>query len=182
MDPFAVIATYYPKGSALYALLVDHSCQVAKKSLEIARNLAHLAPDLEFIEGAAMLHDIGIFMTRAESIGCTGTLPYLCHGYLGRQLLDDQGLDPAFGLVAERHTGAGITLDNIIQRNLPLPKRDMVPVTLEEKIICCADKYFSKSPKSQDRRMTPPLIIEELTKINPEHGKRFAGWVEEFHL
>lgn len=182
MDPFALIETYYPRGSALYKMLVDHSCQVAKKSLEIARNLAPLAPDLEFIEKAALLHDIGIFMTRASSIGCTGTLPYICHGYLGRQLLDAQGLDPAFGLVAERHTGAGITLDNIIQANLPLPKRDMVPLSLEEKIICCADKYFSKSPKNQGRIMTPQLIIEELSKINPAHGERFAGWAEEFYL
>jgi uncharacterized protein len=182
MDPFALIETYYPKHSDLYRVLVDHSCKVARKSLEIARNLAHLAPDLDFIEKAALLHDIGIFMTRAPTIGCTGKSPYICHGYLGRQLLDDQGLDPAFGLVAERHTGAGITLDNILQANLPLPKREMVPVTLEEKIICCADKYFSKSPKNQDKEMTPHLITAALTKINPEHGKRFAGWVEEFHL
>jgi uncharacterized protein len=182
MDPFAVIETYYPKESALYALLVDHSCQVAQKSLEIARNLAPLSPDLDFIEKAALLHDIGIFKTRAHSIGCGGEFPYICHGYLGRQLLDDQGLDPAFGLVAERHTGAGITLENIIQGDLPLPKRDMVPVSLEEKIICCADKYFSKSPKNQDKIMTPQLIIEELSRINPAHGERFAGWVEEFHL
>jgi len=182
MDALAVIETYYPKGSALHKILVEHSCQVARKSLEIAGNIPHLAPDLEFIESAAMLHDIGIFMTRAGAIGCTGGLPYICHGYLGRQILDDQGLDSAFGLVAERHTGAGITLDNIVQGNLPLPRRDMVPVTLEEKIICCADKYFSKSPKNQDRIMTPNLIMEELSKINPAHAARFAGWVEEFGL
>jgi len=182
MEPLAVIETYYPRESSLYKLLVAHSCQVARKSLEIARNLAHLAPDLEFIEAAAMLHDIGIFMTRAPSIGCTGEFPYICHGYLGRQLLDDQGLDPAFGLVAERHTGAGITLENIVQANLPLPKRDMVPLSLEEKIICCADKYFSKSPKNRDKIMTPQLIMEELAKINPGLAARFAGWVEELHL
>jgi uncharacterized protein len=182
MDPFALIETYYPKNSALYRVLVNHSCQVAEKSLEIARNLAPLAPDLDFIEKAALLHDIGIFMTRAPAIGCTGDLPYICHGYLGRQLLDDQGLDPAFGLVAERHTGAGITRDNILQANLPLPQRDMVPVTLEEKIICCADKYFSKNPKNRNKKMTPQRIIAELSKINPAHGQRFAGWVEKFCL
>jgi uncharacterized protein len=185
VDPLAVIERYYPRDSSLYRVLVDHSRQVARKSLAIARNLSQftpLAPDLEFIESAAMLHDIGIFMTRAESISCTGDLPYICHGYLGRKLLDDQGIDPAFGLVAERHTGAGITLENILQEDLPLPKRDMVPVSLEEKIICCADKYFSKSPANKNRKMTAPLIIEELTKINPSHAKRFAGWVEAFHL
>ncbi len=182
MDPLALIEIYYPRDSSLYKTLVEHSCQVTEKSLEIARNLDHLAIDLEFIEAAAMLHDIGIFMTRAPSLGCTGEFPYICHGYLGRQLLDDLGLDPALGLVAERHTGAGITLENIVQANLPLPKRDMVPLSLEEKIICCADKYFSKSPKNRDRIMTPQVIMEELAKINPGHAERFAGWVEEFHL
>ena len=185
VDPLAVIERYYPRDSALYTVLVDHSQQVAEKSLAIARNLAQFTPlalDLEFIESAAMLHDIGIFMTRAESIGCIGDLPYICHGYLGRQLLDDQGIDPAFGLVAERHTGAGITLANILQADLPLPQRDMVPISLEEKIICCADKYFSKSPANKNKKMTAPLILEELAKINPNHAQRFAGWVEAFHL
>lgn len=64
MEPLALIETYYPRESFLYKILVDHSCQVTGKSLEIARNLAHLSPDLEFIEAAAMLHDIGIFMYR----------------------------------------------------------------------------------------------------------------------
>lgn len=185
VEPLELIERYYPRGSALYTVLVDHSRKVAEKSLAIARNLARfspLAPDLEFIESAAMLHDIGIFMTRAEAIGCTGDLPYICHGYLGRQLLDDQGFDPTFGLVAERHTGAGITLENILQADLPLPQRDMVPVSLEEKIICCADKYFSKSPANRNKKMTAPLIIQDLSKINSSHARRFAGWVEAFHL
>ena len=182
MRTLALIEKYYPKGSPLYRILVDHSHQVTKKSLEIARHLPHLNPDLEFIEKAAMLHDIGIFKTRAGSIGCSGEAPYICHGYLGRQLLDDEGLDPAFGLVAERHTGAGITLDNIVAANLPLPHRDMVPISLEEKIICCADKYYSKSPKKRGTIMTRDRIINELAKINPGHASRFTQWAEEFYL
>lgn len=182
MNPLAVIEKYYEPGSCLHRTLVAHSRQVAQKSLEIAKNLSHLGPDLEFIATAAMLHDIGIFLTRADSIGCRGKHPYICHGYLGRQLLDDQGLDPAFGLVAERHTGAGITLENILQQGLPLPLREMVPLSLEEKIICCADKFFSKHPLHQDRVMTPALIIQELAKIDSGHARRFAGWAEELHL
>ncbi|MCP3940146.1 MAG: HDIG domain-containing protein [Desulfobacteraceae bacterium] len=182
MDPLIVIETYYPKGSSLYKILVDHSHKVAQKSLEIAGNLAHLTPDLGFIEKAAMLHDIGIFMTRAESLGCKGKFAYICHGYLGRRLLDEHGLDPGFGLVAERHTGAGITLDNIIKGGLPLPKREMVPVSLEEKIICCADKYFSKIKENRDRILTPLLIADDLAKIDPGHAARFSQWAEELHL
>jgi len=39
---------------------------------------------------------------------------------------------PKHGLVCERHTGTGITLEMIIKNNLPLPHRDMVPVSMEE--------------------------------------------------
>ncbi len=185
MNPDKIIDKYYPPGSRLNALLKDHGYKVAQKSLEIAKNLPkdqQVLLDLKFLENAAILHDIGIFKTSSPSIGCQGDLPYVCHGYLGREILDNEGLDPAYGLVAERHTGAGITLENIITNNLPLPHRDLVPVTLEEKIICCADKYFSKNPKKADREMTAKKILKKLNKISPDHGQRFALWVKEFKL
>jgi uncharacterized protein len=84
--------------------------------------------------------------------------------------------------VAERHTGAGITLDNILAAGLPLPPRNMVPLTHEEKIICCADKFFSKSPKKQGQTMTRDLIVEELEAIDPGHAQRFERWAQAFDL
>ncbi|HKK00028.1 MAG TPA: HD domain-containing protein [Desulfotignum sp.] len=182
MEPLQVIEKFYPPGSVTREILLDHSRQVAQKSLEIARSLACSRVDLDFIETAAMLHDIGIFMTASPAIGCTGDAPYICHGYLGRKLLDKEGLDPAYGLVAERHTGAGISLGTIIRHNLPLPRRDMVPGTLEEKIICCADKFFSKTPEKRHQKRTVPDIIAELTAIDPEHGGRFSRWAAAFNL
>lgn len=182
MDPLDLIAKYYPPDSDLYRILADHSRQVADKSLEIAGNLPHLDLDLAFIETAAMLHDIGIFKTRAPAIGCTGDLPYICHGFLGRELLDRAGMEPAVGKVAERHTGAGITLSNIRRHNLPLPLRDMVPKTHEEIIICCADKFFSKSPEKRDKVLTVPDIIAELAAVDPGHARRFSAWSEEYRL
>ncbi len=181
MDPLAVIEKFYSPGTQLYQLLVTHSRIVAEKSLEIARNLKPL-PDLDFIKNAAMLHDIGIYLTRADSIGCTGDKPYICHGYLGRSVLDKLGLPREYGLVCERHTGAGITKKNIMSNNLPLPHRDMVPKTLEEKIICVADKYHSKSPKNIGKKITTAQIIEDLKKIDENHAKRFLTWAEEFML
>lgn len=183
MDPVDIIGEFYHRNSPLFTLLANHSRQVADKALEIASGLLpHLSPDLQFIETAAMLHDIGIIKTRSPAIGCTGDRPYICHGYLGREMLDTLGLDPAYGLVAERHTGAGITRDNILRSGLPLPPRDMVPLSLEEKIICCADKYFSKSPKKRGVIMTRDRITEELEKIDPGHARRFRRWAGEFNL
>jgi uncharacterized protein len=182
IDPLQIIEKFYGPGTRLYDILVNHSRIVRDKSLDIARSLPHLNPDLEFIETAAMLHDIGIFLTRSESIGCFGKAAYVCHGYLGRELLDELGLPPEYGMVSERHTGAGITRKNIVLNKLPLPQRDMVPLSLEEKIICAADKYHSKNPRSSGRTITTAEVIEGLRKINSDHAERFTLWAGEFGL
>lgn len=182
MDPVKILQQVYQPDTTLYQTLVSHSRIVAEKSLAIARTLDHVELDLEFIRNAAMLHDIGIFLTRAASIGCTGEHPYVCHGFLGRELLDNLGLPPAYGLVCERHTGAGITRENILNNQLPLPARDMVPVSLEEKIICVADKYHSKNPQKKNLAITTPMIVSELAAISPDHAQRFSAWAREFNL
>ena len=82
MDPLKIIQKYYQSDSKLYQTLVEHSRAVTKKALEIAKKNAHLNPDLQFIAEAAMLHDIGIFLTNEPSIHCTGKSPYICHGIL----------------------------------------------------------------------------------------------------
>ena len=95
-----------------------------------------------------MLHDIGILFTDAPDIGCYGSRSYICHGYMGRELLEDEGL-PGHALVCERHVCAGLSANDILKHGLPLPARDMLPLTLEEKIICYADKFFSKKTASR---------------------------------
>lgn len=144
IDYLKIIEKYYSKGSDLYNLLVAHSKQVADFAMVIIEQNPHLNIDKEFVYEAAMLHDIGIFKCQAPSIFCTGNRPYICHGYLGKEILDTEGL-PRHALVCERHTGSGLSLDDIIKQGLPLPQRDMLPTTIEEKLVCYADKFFSKS-------------------------------------
>ena len=100
--------------------------------------------DRQFVEEAAMLHDIGIIYCRAPKIFCVGEHQYIEHGYLGAELLRREGY-PRHALVAERHTGSGITMDQVIREDLPIPVQDYLPVSLEERIICYADKFYSKS-------------------------------------
>ena len=59
-----------------------------------------------------MLHDIGIFLTHAPQIGCHGDKPYICHGYLGRELLEKEGF-PRHAIVCETHVGVGLTIADI---------------------------------------------------------------------
>ena len=164
MNPFTIIDKYYTQGNALYDILVEHSRLVTQKALEIANAHPELNADAEFISEAAMLHDIGIFLTDAPDIECHGTRPYICHGTL----------------VSERHTGAGLSLEDIINQNLPIPHRDMLPISIEEQIICFADKFYSKSNPLKEKS------IEQIRKSMSKYGEasvaRFERWYHLFLL
>jgi uncharacterized protein len=69
---------------------------------------------------------------------------------LGADLLRKEGY-PRHALVCERHTGTGITMEMIEQYNLPLPHRDMCPQTMEEQLICFADKFYSKTRLNEEK-------------------------------
>ncbi len=178
-DPLALTARYYDPGTPLYATLVQHGMQVRARALEIAHRLSHLQPDLTFIAEAAMLHDIGIFMTHSPKLGCHGAYPYVCHGTLGKTLLEHAGL-AKHAAVCERHVGVGFTAAEIAHHKLPLPHRDMLPVTLEEKIICIADKFFSKSNPQTEK--SPHEVLESLTPFGPDKMVRFIDWMDQLGL
>lgn len=144
IDYNKIIDKYYGPESALRAILVRHSSQVARKALEIAHRMGLPLADVD-IEAAAMLHDIGIYLTDASGIQCFGTEPYIRHGVLGAELLRREGAPEQFARVAERHTGSGLTAADIRSQHLPLPQKDYLPETLLEKLICYADKFYSKS-------------------------------------
>jgi uncharacterized protein len=161
-----LIEKYYQPGSLRYKIYLPHCTAVKDLSLRIAKAQPELGADLVKIEWGAMLHDIGIFLTDAPELGCFGSLPYIVHGFKGRKLLEKEGL-PEIAPVCERHIGVGITIKDIEERNLPLPRRDMTPQTIEEKIICYADKFFSKS--SADLAVPKPL--EKVKKSILKHGE-----------
>ena len=179
MNPIKIIEKYYPPDSMAYNLLIEHSKIVMKKSFDIATKVPHLNPDLKFIKEAAMLHDIGIFLTNEPAIGCYGDKPYICHGYLGRELLEKEGL-MKHGLVCERHIGVGLTIKDIIERNLPVPKRDMFPLSIEEQIICFADKFFSKNPEFLIKEKPLELIRKRIARYGKDKLKKFNEWVKIF--
>jgi len=179
MDPLRIIKKYYPTESKAYHILIHHSKAVTEKALKIAQNVMHLKPDLKFIEEAAMLHDIGMFLTNQQEIGCYGDKPYICHGYLGREILEKEGFTK-HALVCERHIGIGISLKDIEEKNLPLPKRDMVPVSVEEQIICYADKFFSKDAGFLLKEKPLEGIREYISKLGEEKLRKFDEWTKLF--
>lgn len=180
LDPTTILEKYFIGSSEAFEIVLEHSRMVASKALSIARGLSNPSIDLIFIEEASILHDIGVSRTHAPRINCHGQSPYICHGVLGREILEGEGLY-AHALVCERHIGVGIGVDDIIRQQLPLPKREMVPVTLEERIICFADLFFSKKPGFLKTEKTDMDIKAGLKNHGKHKVNIFEEWVLEFN-
>ena len=169
----SIIDKYYPEGSQLRGLVEAHSRQVADLSLERASR-KNFGCNPEFVENAAMLHDVGVFLTHAPGIYCNGTEPYLMHGILGARLLRDisPDLEP-YARVCERHIGVGLTAEEIIGQHLPIvPVADYLPETIEEQLVCYADNFFSKS------HIAPARSVEQVRSQMKQYGEGSVARLE----
>ncbi|MCH5235703.1 MAG: HD domain-containing protein [Muribaculaceae bacterium] len=161
---------YYSDNPQLRRIVTVHSKQVAKKALEIAAK-KNLPLDFKDIYVAAMLHDIGVVRCKANDIHAFGDLPYLQHGIEGKKILEGHGLYK-FANICVTHTGAGISAAEIRKNNLPLPEKDMIPKTLLEKLICYADKFYSKS-HDLTKEKSIEEVINQMKKFGEGPYKRF---------
>jgi uncharacterized protein len=166
-----ILKREYPHEEPAYSVFVEHSNAVAELACSISDRVGGRT---DFVLEAAWLHDVGMKYTRAPGIGCLGEEPYLKHGIIGREICEREGLRE-HGLVCERHVGTGLTAAEIREQQLPLPCREMLCQTLEERIVCYADQFFSKS--------TPDtLTVEEVRKRVGRHGNETLRRFESMHL
>ncbi|MCR4620264.1 MAG: HDIG domain-containing protein [Paludibacteraceae bacterium] len=177
MNVVKIIEKYYPKDSLAYRILLIHSQQVTKKALLMANKHPELNIDTTFVQEAGMLHDIGIYACNAPDLDCHGTEPYIKHGIIGAQLLRSLGLE-RHALVCERHTGTGLTIDSIKSQNLPLPLQDYSPQSIEEQLICYADKFYSKTHLAQER--SPDEVRKSMSKFGEQSIQRINEWQLKF--
>jgi len=177
MNYLEIIDRFYWDNTALHGLLIRHSEDVARKAINIALRHPELDIDRQFVLEAAMLHDIGIFKTNAPDIYCFGREPYLRHGVIGAELVRNEGR-PRHALVCERHTGAGLTKEEIVARRLPLPPADFMPVSIEEQLICFADCFFSK--KKSEKEKPVGVIRRKMRKFGSRSLKQFDVWCVMF--
>mgnify|MGYP003397080871 FL=1 len=174
IDYEAIISKYCAGNIELQHILLTHSRQVADRALAILRLHPEWVEqgkvDPIFVEEAAMLHDVGVVLCDAPKIHCKGTHAYIEHGYLGAEILRQEGL-PKHAAVAERHTGTGITMEQIMREQLPIPMQDYTPRTLEERLICYADKFYSKTRLGEEKPMAK--IRLHLWKYGSDTVNRF---------
>ena len=125
-----------------------HSLKVADKALDIAEKIKLKEIDMDLIEIGGILHDIG----RCKTHGFK-------HALIGANLIRERGLSERIARICETHILGGFDKEDAKQ--VGLPERDYLPVTLEEKIICLADKYLAG---------TKEVSIEQ----------RFKKWFEKY--
>lgn len=178
MDYLAIIDKYYPTDNEQKHILLTHSKSVAQKALQIADLHPEFNLDRQFLLEASMIHDIGIFACNAAGIYCFGTEPYLRHGIIGAELLRKEGF-PRHARVCERHTGTGLPVHHIEQLNLPLPTdEDLCPETEEEKVVCYADKFYSKT--HLDHCRTIDEAFRKLLCYGHDTAERFRLWSQKY--
>lgn len=166
-----IIDCFFPESEVpeLRHILLVHSKAVAEKAREICRQHPELNADEQFVYNAAMLHDIGIVRCNAPSIHCHGTEEYIKHGPIGAEMLkeaNDKGICnipdlEKYQRVCARHTGTGL--------------KGFEPDSTEEKIICYADKFFSKT--RLDHEKTIDEAIHSLEKFGQHGVDIFKHWV-----
>ena len=83
--------------------------------------------DKHAVVSAAMLHDLG--RSRTQTVH---------HGFVGAQIVKEEGIDEAVSGIIRRHVGAGISKEEAVV--LGFPDGDYIPRTLEERVVCFSDK------------------------------------------
>ncbi|MGC8849095.1 MAG: TIGR00295 family protein [Candidatus Bathyarchaeia archaeon] len=149
--------------------VIAHCRRVADIALELALKASDrgFPVDLGLVEAGALLHDVGRSITHRVD-----------HGAVGADMLRSIGIDEDIARIVERHVGAGIPADEAVE--LGLPKRDYMPSTLEEKIVCYADKLAKGSRRITYEEALMDLI-EDLGEGHPavKRLKRLHGEILE---
>jgi uncharacterized protein len=166
------------EGEAL-TIITGHGRAVAGLALNVCRGLGLPEDECRFVEEAAMLHDIGVSRVIAPKLGLEQGFPYLMHGIIGRDILEKEGL-PRHALVCERHIGVGLTVEDIIRQGLPLPQRDMSPISTVEQVICFADLFFSKNPDKISHQKSPEKVKNKLSAFGEGKALIFDRWMKQF--
>jgi len=75
--------------------------------------------------------------------------------------------------VCERHLGGGVTEEDVKEKGLPIPPKDYLPETIEERIIAYADNLlFDDKPKDS---------VDVVKRFTKELGSKIGARVKKLH-
>ena len=147
--------------------VIEHCKTVASLAVQIAEVCKEkgLDVDVQLVEIGAILHDIGRSKTHSVD-----------HVIAGARIARELGLPSSVVSIIERHAGGGVDIDEA--KRLGWTIKSYLPQTLEEKIVCYADKLVEGKRRVKIER-TISKFSKELGKTHPSLG-RIAKLHEEF--
>ena len=164
----------YASNNRAFQIVLKHSLMVKKVALSIAKEIKNngCKVNLELIKIGALLHDIGRLVCPPDSQNS------IKHGVIGGEILRKEGLEE-FARIAETHIGAGISKNEIKTMKLPLPHKNFIPKTIEEKIITYADNLiidnklrdFEDVLKRFKKEKLPESAVKRLLRLHKEIEK-----------
>ena len=106
--------------------VVAHCVAVSRTAAALAERMEQVGVDRELVRLGGLFHDIG--RSRSHDIH---------HALVGVQIGRELGFPGQLLSIIERHIGAGITAAEA--ERMGLPKKDYLPLTVEEKLVSYAD-------------------------------------------
>lgn len=159
---------------AALELVLTH-CRVVRRIAEqLACGLgARSGPalDLELVRAGCLLHDVGVYRLYRPD-GDIDHASYLRHGVLGHELLRDLGYAEALCRFASRHTGVGLTREDVVAQHLPIPVDDYTPHSIEEQLVAYADAFHSKT--HPPTFVAPDTYARRIARFGTDKADRFA--------
>ncbi len=137
--------------------VIQHTQAVSALAVEIAKQLQAKGHQInvQLVEVGALLHDLGRSQTHSVD-----------HAIIGAKLAQQEGLPKEIASIIKRHVGAGITDEEA--QWLGWPEDNYIPQSLEEKVICYADKCIDSN-----KRIPIDATINQLQAENmPEAAER----------
>lgn len=169
----------YAPNPALLTLVYMH-CQIVAEIAATAAANTNQVVDLELLQAAALLHDIGCYAFLDPADYSKRAYPdlYPQHTILGAKIVSDEGLPTEIANIIECHGLLGLSKEEIIEKNMHLPARSYEPQTVEGRLLCYADRFHSKQPAFSSY----PYFYTILQTHYPKQAEKFQSWSEEFGL
>jgi uncharacterized protein len=167
---------HYAPTRAAFELVHTHCVIVCRLVEQLLAGRDHNL-DVDVARAGCLLHDVGVY----RLYGPSGELDqdnYVRHGVLGYELLRDIGMAEVLCRFCSRHTGMGLSRDDVRRQGLPVPVDDYLAETVEERLVMYADKFHSKT--TPPKFLTAASCLSGLRRFGAGKAARFTSMADEF--
>jgi len=166
-DEIRALHERFAPDRAAFELVWTH-CRIV---CEIAEQFLTDDLDRELVRAGALLHDIGVYRLRREEA-------YIRHGLLGHELLRTLEIPEPLARFCSHHTGVGLSREEVLSQDLPLPPADYLAESPEETLVMYADKFHSKT--TPPRFVTAASYTRAVRRFGAAQAARFTALVDHF--